>query len=111
MISNFESPADNVNARAQRSRMRILYRSLPACRARLLSVPYTVGSVKSREIRTQLKSAVLAKRTQLDEAVKKFESEYFLKHGQLPQRDLPYIKLIKERNDAKAVLRTLNVSL
>ena len=54
---------------------------------------------------------VLAKRTQLDEAVKKFEQEYFLKHGQLPQRDLSYIQLIKERNNAKAVLRTLNVSL
>ena len=62
MISNFKSPADNVNARAQRSRMRILDctdRCLHAARACFLY--RTVGSVKSREIRTQLKSALHTK--------------------------------------------------
>ena len=51
---------------------------------------------------------VLAKRTQLDDAVKKYEHQYFLKHGQLPKSDPSYTDLIKERNP---VLRTLNISL
>ncbi len=54
---------------------------------------------------------VLAKRTQLDDAVRKYEHQYFLKHGQLPKRDPSYTDLIKERNLAKGVLRTLNISL
>lgn len=54
---------------------------------------------------------VLAKRTQLDDAVKRFEQQYFLKHGQLPKGDLSYSELLKERNHAMAVLRTLNISL
>jgi hypothetical protein len=54
---------------------------------------------------------VLGKRTQLDDAVKKYEHHYFLKHGQLPKSDPSYADLIKERNHAKAILRTLNISL
>ena len=36
----------------------------------------------------------LAKRTQLDNAVKKFEQQYFVKHGQLPKCDPSYNGLI-----------------
>ena len=43
----------------------------------------------------------LAKRTQLDNAVKKFEQQYFVKHGQLPKCDPSYNGLIKEKKSCK----------
>lgn len=50
----------------------------------------------------------LAKTTQLDNAVKKIEQQYFLKHANSPS----VIHLtMKGKNHAKAVLRALNISL
>ena len=64
-----------------------------------------------KELSANISLQVLAIRTQSDNAVKKFEQQYFLKHGQLPKHDPSYNDLIKERNHAKAVLRALNISL
>lgn len=53
---------------------------------------------------------VLAKRTQLDDAIRKYERQYFLKHGHFPKHNPSYTDLIKERNLAKGVLKTLNIA-
>ena len=68
--------------------------------------------VRYNTLAAKLSLQVLARRTQLDEAIKEFEHQYFLKHGQLPKRDVcSYTELITERNHAKVALRTLNISL
>ena len=68
--------------------------------------------VRYNTLAAKLSLQVLARRTQLDEAVKEFEHQYFLKHGQLPKHNVSsYTELITERNHAKVALRTLNISL
>ena len=50
----------------------------------------------------KLSLQVLARRTKLDEAVKEFEHQYFLKHSGLPKRDVPsYTKLITQKKPCK----------
>ena len=54
---------------------------------------------------------ILARRTELDTAIKAFEHQYFMQHSKLLKREPRYMELLKERNHAKSVLRAMNVSL
>ena len=44
--------------------------------------------VRYNTLAAKLSLQVLARRTKVDKAVKEFEHQYFLKHGQLPKRDV-----------------------
>ena len=74
------------------------------------------NNLKDKVVRYNMLTAkislrILGRRTELDQAIKDFEQQYFMQHSKLPKREPTYIELLKERNYAKAALRAMNVSL
>lgn len=67
--------------------------------------------VRYNTLTAKLSLQILARRTELDTAIKAFEQKYFIEHSKLPKREPAYMELLKERNYAKAALRAMNVSL
>lgn len=67
--------------------------------------------VRYNMLTAKLSLQILARRTELDTAIKAFEQQYFNKHSKLPKYEPTCMELLKKRNNAKAALRAMNVSL